>query len=189
MANSDKLQPVNRWKITNAYCDVYHVLEQLSAVYFECETRGWGWWCWCLFLHFIPYSFLDSQSATSQAVLTTPLSTVFSEVMTSSHCQHMGCPVLQGLVAGDHVLIVGPAPSFFSGVGGVAAAFTVSSFRAWLRASLRDLSPPTSRCCLTSQSFTPLTNERAASLQIKSWGNPTIYCPVGQLLNSCCKLQ
>jgi hypothetical protein len=51
----------------------------------------------------------------------------------------MGYPVLQGSVTGNQVLIVDPAIIFFSGVGGVAAAFTVSSFRAWLRASLQDL--------------------------------------------------
>jgi hypothetical protein len=74
------------------------------------------------------------------------------------------------LVGGDHVVTVGPALSFFSCVGSVSAVFTVHSFRAWLRASLMDFSPPMSRCRLTYQSF---TNEHAASLCMQSCSNPT----------------
>jgi hypothetical protein len=65
----------------------------------------------------------------------------------SPHYQLMGSPVLWCTVAGDRVLMGAPARNAHSIAGGPAASFTAPCFSAWLRASLRDLSPPMRRCC------------------------------------------
>jgi hypothetical protein len=78
---------------------------------------------------------------TSHQPLLVPWVLVGLLVTMSPHCQHSSCPVLQRSVAGDGFLLGAPAVTYRSFTSSLAVAFTASSFRMWLSASLKD--PPT----------------------------------------------
>jgi hypothetical protein len=98
--------------------------------------------------------FLESGSASLSHVRQQSL----LRYLTPSHCQHMDNWQL--------LSIRPPALTSHSLTGILAVAFTATTFnlQGLVRASLRDLLLAMRRCCFTSQSFTPPTKSRAASI-------------------------
>jgi hypothetical protein len=110
-----------------------------------------------------PYSFPESWLASSLVLRRQSLliCTAFPQY------QHTGQQFLRRSAGGARAPVRALVTSR-SLAGGPAAAFAASSFRALLRTSFSDLSPPMRRCCFTSRSLTPSTNAWAVSVCMKS---------------------